>query len=122
MSKDELSSAQVVSILESLPKWIEQEIRTAKSIEHLDRLCDMHPPLRPAIQHVWAAVQLYIQARHAPRPIVEAHPELLTSTADAVLRLFAESQDDHGAKITIWAGQTLLSRCREEGIDTVWGD
>jgi hypothetical protein len=115
------SPTDVLDVLRSLPPWVAQALESAGTVDDLHRLGELHPPLGPALRHVQDAVQQFVARRHAPRAVIEARPELLTTAADTILRLWGESLADHGEKVTLWAGQALLQRCREEGVEATFG-
>ncbi|MGH8929192.1 MAG: hypothetical protein ACRDZO_00770 [Egibacteraceae bacterium] len=53
------------------------------------------------------------------RRILEAHPELLSQAADALLAQLAQAQDDERAAV-VEDHRALLQRCRALGVDTAF--
>ena len=73
--------------------------------------------LSPALSKKLAAAKSQRDAPERARQIIEAHPELLTDEADALLLLLSEAQAEERIRIAMWAGVKLLRRCRRDGID-----
>jgi hypothetical protein len=66
----------------------------------------------------------FIQAEtwEESRRILEAHPELLTDEADAVLGQLVQAQEDQDARRFFEGIRALLRRCREVGIEQAFAE
>lgn len=108
----------VAQALKSLSPALSKRLAEAKSESDLHALVADHPPLGPVLKQLQIAIFRYLSAPERARQTIEAHPELLTDEADALLFLLSEAQAEQRVKHAMWAGVKLLRRCRRDGIDS----
>ena len=106
--------------LKSLSPALSKRLAEAKSESDLHALVREHPPLGPVLKQLQIAIFRFMSAPERARQTIEAHPELLTDEADALLLLLSEAQAEQRIKIAMWAGIELLRRCRRDGIDSAF--
>jgi len=110
--------SNVIRALKSLSPALSEKLAEAKSQQDLQALVAKHPALGPVLKQLQIAIFRFLSAPERARQTIEAHPELLTDEADALLLLLSEAQAEERVRIAMWAGVKLLRRCRRDGIDT----
>ena len=120
MRPSQQSVSNVVRALKSLPPALAKKLAEAKSERDLQALVAKHPPLGPVLKQLQIAIFRYLSAPERARQTIEAHPELLTDEADALLLLLSEAQTEQRVKHAMRAGIELLRRCRRDGIDSAF--
>jgi CHAT domain-containing protein/tetratricopeptide (TPR) repeat protein len=127
---------ELLEALESLPLEMALRLMSVRSERELMELLAEHPELMPLLEQMMVQVQgqeqaLLLKAVDAfvnadswaeSRSVVEAHPELLTDEADALLAQLIEAQDDGRATRILEEHRRLLARCRAEGVDAAFDD
>ena len=113
---------QTVQAAQESGLTLEQAIEMAGQAEEMARDTDAGRQLALA-----QTLQEFIQARtwDDSRRIVEAHPELLTDEADALLGQLvqaAQAQGDENARRLFGEHRALLRRCREAGIPRAFAE
>ena len=110
-------ASTVVQALKSLSPALAKKLAEARTERDLQALVAEHPQLGPVLKQLQIAIFRYLSAPERARQTIEAHPELLTDEADALLLLLSEAQAEERIKIAMWAGVKLLRRCRRDGIE-----
>jgi hypothetical protein len=110
----------VVKALKSLSPALSRKLAAAKSEPDLHALIAEHPRLGPVLKQLQIAIFRFLSAPERARQVIEAHPELLTDEADAMLLLLSEAQAEQRLTTAMRAGLQLLRRCRRDGIDSVF--
>jgi hypothetical protein len=113
-------ASNVVQALKSLSPALSKKLAEAKSEPDLQALVAAHPRLGPVLKQLQIAIFRYLSAPERARQTIEAHPELLTDEADALLFLLSEAQAEQRVKHAMWSGIKLLRRCRRDGIDSAF--
>src|SRR5215813_2881381 len=113
-------ASNVVKALKSLSASRAKKLPAAKSEPDLQALVAAHPRLGPVLKQLQIAIFRFLSAPERGRQIIEAHPELLTDEADAMLLLLSEAQTEERLKVAMRAGVQLLRRCRRDGIDSTF--
>ena len=120
MRPSQQPASKVVRALKSLSPVLAKKLAEAKSESDLHALAAAHPKLGPVLKQLQIAIFRFLSAPERARQTIEAHPELLTDEADALLLLLSEAQTEQRVKHAMRAGIELLRRCRRDGIDSAF--
>ena len=118
MRPSQQPASKVIRALKSLSPALAKRLAEAKSQSDLHALVAEHPKLGPVLKQLQIAIFRFLSAPERARQTIEAHPELLTDEADALLLLLSEAQAEERVRIAMWSGIKLLRRCRRDGIDS----
>ena len=113
-------ASTAVQALKSLSPALSRKLTEAGSERDLHALVAEHPSLGPVLKQLQIAIFRYLSAPERARQTIEAHPELHTEEADALLLLLSEAQSEERVKNAMRAGLALLRRCRGDGIDSAF--
>ncbi|MGB9724265.1 MAG: CpXC domain-containing protein, partial [Chloroflexia bacterium] len=101
--------------------------KTAKVIEKVEKTAGAKSSIAPPQLSMAQTLQQFIQADTwaESRRILEAHPELLSAEADALLEQLVQAalaQGDENARRIFEEHRALLRRCREVGIEQAFAE
>src|SRR5512143_2523834 len=85
MRPSQQPASKVIRALKSLSPALAKRLAEAKTESDLHALVAEHPKLGPVLKQLQIAIFRFLSAPERARQTIEAHPELLTDEADALI-------------------------------------